>query len=196
MRWSRLDSNFVQNSANRATPRQAPLVKVSRHGGMPSRIPRSSARFWMARVSFVLAGLDAITTSLAAAGGVDLSKRASASGRAGSWRRAGRRRLRAARPALVRLRRTSLVRDRHRQPPPQPIRSDGLLHLAMELSFDDHADQPRAETRSSAPPGGRPATLVPIEHEREALLRARYGPAQFDAACANRKAAVLACIGR
>src|SRR5262249_39163531 len=92
--------------------------------------------------------------------------------------------------------RPSLVRERNGQPRMQSLRCEGLLDLPVELAFDHHVDQPRAETRSPGPPGRGPATFLPIEDEREALLRARNRPGQLDAAGRARKAAVLAGIGR
>src|SRR5262245_45934024 len=96
----------------------------------------------------------------------------------------------------ARAARPSLVGERNGQPRVQPFRCKGLLHLAVELAFDHHVDQPRTETRSPAPPGRGPAAFVPIEDEGEALLRARDRPGQHDAARRARKAAVLAGIGR
>src|SRR5262249_1906641 len=99
-----------------------------------------------------------------------------------------RRRARVARPALV--------REGNGQPRMQSLSCEGLLHLAVELAFDDHVDEPRAETHAPGPPGRGPATFLPVEDEGEALLRARDRPAQVDAAGRARKAAVLAGIGR
>src|SRR5262249_12677587 len=78
----------------------------------------------------------------------------------------------------------------------QSLRREGLLHLAVELAFDDHVDEPRAEPHSPGSSGCGPATLPPFEDEGEALLRARDRPAQPDATGRTRKAAVLAGIGR
>ena len=68
--------------------------------------------------------------------------------------------------------------------------------MAVELAFDHHIDQPRAETRSPAPPRGGAPTFLPVEDKGKALLRARDRPAQIDAAGGDGKAAMLAGVGR
>src|SRR5438445_13681987 len=78
----------------------------------------------------------------------------------------------------------------------QSLRCEGLLHLAVELAFDDHVDEPRAEPHSPGSSGCGPATFLPVEDKGEALLGARDRPAERDATGRTRKAAVLAGIGR
>ena len=68
--------------------------------------------------------------------------------------------------------------------------------MAVELAFDDHVDEPRAEPHSPGSSGCGPATFLPVEDKGEALLGARDRPAERDATGRTRKAAVLAGIGR
>src|SRR5712691_13298307 len=76
----------------------------------------------------------------------------------------------------------ALVREGNREPRLQSLRSEGLLHLAVELPLDHHVDQAGAEARAPDPLGRRPPAFLPIEHEGEPQLGARDRPAQIDAA--------------
>src|SRR5437879_8936375 len=88
--------------------------------------------------------------------------------------------------------RPALVRERHGQLCLEPLRTKRLLRFAVELALNDHVDQPRAKTGSSAALGGGASAFFPVQHQGQSLLSPDHRPFQIDAPCRLAQAAVLA----
>src|SRR5207237_1127798 len=89
---------------------------------------------------------------------------------------------RAHRIRLARSRRAgpALVRNRNHEPHFQPLRSEILAHLPVELALDDHADELGTEAATPAALWRRPLPLLPLERECETKQAPMDQPGDFD----------------